>query len=90
MAVRDVGVQLTVSFDNGQEKHTFIPISDIQDVVITEAPAGFIIRTFLVIVGKKNKNFLPFEHTELPIKTSAQVLFALRAVLFSEDIKTNI
>ena len=87
MAIRDVGLQLTVTYSNGQEKHAFIPSRDIKDVVINEAPAGFVIKTYLVIVGKKEKNFLPFEHTDLPIKTSAQVLFGLRAVLFSEDIK---
>jgi hypothetical protein len=81
MAVKDVGLQLTTRLSDGTEQHTFVPAVDIEDIVINEAPAGFVIRTYLVVVSKKNKNYLPFEHSELSIKTSAEVLFALRGAL---------
>ena len=90
MAVRGVGVQLTARFSDGSERHTLIPHQDIEDVVINEAPAGFIIRTYLVVVGKGGKKFLPFEHSDLKIKTSAEVLFILRAVLFNEQCSSDI
>lgn len=85
MAVTDVGVQLTTRLSDGSEQHTFVPVAEIQDIVINEAPAGFRIRTYIVLVGKQNKNYLPFEHSELSIKTSAEILFALRAVVFGES-----
>ena len=85
MAVKDVGVQLTKRLSDGTEHHAFVPAVDIDDIVVNEAPAGFVIRTYLVVVSKKNKNFLPFEHSELSIKTSAEVLFALRNVLFDSS-----
>ena len=88
MAVRNVGLQLTVQHSNEKVQHTFIPISDIKDIVINEAPAGFIIRTYLLVIGQ-TRNILPFEHTHLPIKTSAQILFALRNVLFDETLTSS-
>ena len=85
LAVRDVGLQLTVSLSDGSQRHAFVARPEVQDVLINEAPAGFTIRTYLVVIGKSGKNYIPFEHTQLSIRTSAQVLFAIRQVLFDES-----
>jgi GPI-GlcNAc transferase complex, PIG-H component len=78
-----VALQLSTKFSDGSTKHRMIPLSEISEVVLNEAAAGFYVRTYLAVLPKRigAKSILPFEHTELPLWLSSKLLFALRTAL---------
>ena len=81
--VSGVALQLSTKFADGTTVHKMVPVSEIGEVVLNEAAAGFYIRTYLEVIPKKSgaKCILPFEHTDLPLWLSSRLLFSLRSAL---------